>query len=659
MPSIIAYVILCIIALFYLLPFTWLVVSSFNPTASFSLEMPSQFSLANFSTIFSSGLVVRPFTNSLILAVSTMVLAVVLSGLAAYPLSRYPFRGKKILMYVILFASGLPVLALVTPLFAMYVQFNLTDTFYRRDLLSGGYRPAIQYLADEGVPGLRFRGTGRGCVGRRRLDVPLFPQYCVAALRAGRRRGRRAELSRRMDQFLRAIHHLPDRRIICRHRLTFTASLARMVRSAMARWRPTRCSMRCLPWCCICWFRASSFAASIWVVSKGDMPLAPGKRHLVPRQEMKRAFSVGIQFTLPRHARAGQVRRRYQVRAFACLLVIGLTGCGCSAFGTAAQGASLPRCTPVIQQMTSLPARVDSLLVTGNSGPVVALTAASHGGAAFLPLDNLLVISGSHAFHLTRIVLPSYITPPGLASTNSSDPGTVYIVLDQTLWVLDVSTGHIVARQSLGVQANGWPAAVVAGSDGRLFIIGQPLGAGLPAANVEELAVSRTRPPHVLWRARLGYYHAGIWLGLGGAGRLVVYVPGTYDTPGSVELLNSRDGTLITGYRVPAPPVAVDPTHNRLYVDDAGLIRAFVLSNGQQVATLAGAPPVVVDASRDLVAFIQHNTIVMAEARSLLPRAHIAVSGPVTALATTPDGAKVVAGLKTGLAWIDLKTCVQ
>jgi multiple sugar transport system permease protein len=57
-----------------------------------------------------------------------MLLTVVLSGLAAYPLSRYQFRSKKFLMYFILFASALPVLALVTPLYAMYVTLNLQDT---------------------------------------------------------------------------------------------------------------------------------------------------------------------------------------------------------------------------------------------------------------------------------------------------------------------------------------------------------------------------------------------------------------------------------------------------------------------------------------------------------------------------------------------------
>jgi multiple sugar transport system permease protein len=130
LPSVVAYVILCALALFFLLPFIWLVLSSLSTSASLAVELPAHPTLQNFSTILTDGLVKRPFINSFIIAISAMVLTVALAGLAAYPLSRYAFRFKSVLMYVILFASGLPILALVTPLYAMYVKFNLVDTYY-------------------------------------------------------------------------------------------------------------------------------------------------------------------------------------------------------------------------------------------------------------------------------------------------------------------------------------------------------------------------------------------------------------------------------------------------------------------------------------------------------------------------------------------------
>src|SRR5712664_2978970 len=120
-PSFI-YLLLILLGLFFLIPLTWPVLASVNPAATLSVQLPTQFSLNNFITIISNGLVIPPFTNSLIMAGSTMLLVSVLAGLAAYPLSRYHFRFKAQLMYVILFASALPILALVTPLYAMYVS---------------------------------------------------------------------------------------------------------------------------------------------------------------------------------------------------------------------------------------------------------------------------------------------------------------------------------------------------------------------------------------------------------------------------------------------------------------------------------------------------------------------------------------------------------
>ena len=87
-----SYIVLIALGLFFLIPLLWPLLASFNPSATLSLSLPRSPSLQNFITIISNGTVIQPFTNSLILALSTMILVVILSGLAAYPLSRYHFR---------------------------------------------------------------------------------------------------------------------------------------------------------------------------------------------------------------------------------------------------------------------------------------------------------------------------------------------------------------------------------------------------------------------------------------------------------------------------------------------------------------------------------------------------------------------------------------
>src|SRR6266567_3801172 len=93
LTSTLAYVILVFLGLFFLVPLLWPVLASLNPSASLSVTVPAHFSLINFQTIITNGLVAGPFGNSLIL-----------------------------------FTSSLPILALVTPLYAMYASLNLIDT---------------------------------------------------------------------------------------------------------------------------------------------------------------------------------------------------------------------------------------------------------------------------------------------------------------------------------------------------------------------------------------------------------------------------------------------------------------------------------------------------------------------------------------------------
>ncbi|KFF59990.1 sugar ABC transporter permease, partial [Cryobacterium sp. MLB-32] len=48
--------------------------------------------------------------------------------LAAYPLSRYQARFNKPFMYGVLFATGLPITAIMVPVYSLFVQFNLLDS---------------------------------------------------------------------------------------------------------------------------------------------------------------------------------------------------------------------------------------------------------------------------------------------------------------------------------------------------------------------------------------------------------------------------------------------------------------------------------------------------------------------------------------------------
>ena len=70
----------------------------------------------------------RPLLNSLLLSGDAALLTMIAATLAAYPLSRYSLRFKKPFMYSILFATGLPVVALMVPVYGLFVQLHLLDS---------------------------------------------------------------------------------------------------------------------------------------------------------------------------------------------------------------------------------------------------------------------------------------------------------------------------------------------------------------------------------------------------------------------------------------------------------------------------------------------------------------------------------------------------
>lgn len=67
--------------------------------------------------------------DGVIIATVSAFLAVAISLLAAYPLSRMPFRGRQHLVFWILSTRMLPPVAAAIPLFFMFRQFGLIDTY--------------------------------------------------------------------------------------------------------------------------------------------------------------------------------------------------------------------------------------------------------------------------------------------------------------------------------------------------------------------------------------------------------------------------------------------------------------------------------------------------------------------------------------------------
>jgi multiple sugar transport system permease protein len=125
---VVTYLALAVIALAFLLPFAWLVISSVQPASALSAHVTWTFSASNFGAVLNAETIFRPMLNSLIISGGTALLTVLVATFAAYPLSRYQSRFGRSFLYVILFATGLPITAVMVPVYAMYSRFNLIDS---------------------------------------------------------------------------------------------------------------------------------------------------------------------------------------------------------------------------------------------------------------------------------------------------------------------------------------------------------------------------------------------------------------------------------------------------------------------------------------------------------------------------------------------------
>ncbi|MEU9412827.1 carbohydrate ABC transporter permease [Streptomyces sp. NPDC048281] len=119
---------LLIVAAAFVLPLAWVVLSAVDPHAGLRVRIPDGFTFGNFDAILTPDITYTPLLNSLVLCGGATTLTVVCSALAAYPLSRYRSRFNRPFLLSILFATSLPITAIMVPVYALFVRINLIDT---------------------------------------------------------------------------------------------------------------------------------------------------------------------------------------------------------------------------------------------------------------------------------------------------------------------------------------------------------------------------------------------------------------------------------------------------------------------------------------------------------------------------------------------------
>lgn len=119
---------LLVVAAAFVLPLAWVVLSALDPDAGLRVKVPDGLTLDNFDAILTPEITFTPLLNSLILCGGATLLTVVCAALAAYPLSRFRSRLNRPFLLTILFATSLPITAIMVPVYALFVRVNMIDT---------------------------------------------------------------------------------------------------------------------------------------------------------------------------------------------------------------------------------------------------------------------------------------------------------------------------------------------------------------------------------------------------------------------------------------------------------------------------------------------------------------------------------------------------
>lgn len=116
-------------------PFFWIFITSFKKsgeifgTGAFRV-IPENPTLTNFVQVLFEKNILQAIGNSFIVSVVTTIYVVVVATLAAYAISRFNFRGKNILLGLILAVSMFPQMVIIGPVYNLFLNLGMTNSFF-------------------------------------------------------------------------------------------------------------------------------------------------------------------------------------------------------------------------------------------------------------------------------------------------------------------------------------------------------------------------------------------------------------------------------------------------------------------------------------------------------------------------------------------------
>ncbi len=193
----IIWIILSLGALAMIVPFEWMIATSFSRLANQSMPRIPRFwpvdpSLFNYQVAITNLPLVRYYLNSFFVTIVTTIGYLFFSSLTGYVFAKGRFVAKPVLFLVLLMTLMVPFEVRIIPLYLLMRQLHLTDTYWALILpfISGGFgmflmRQYMSTLPDDLVDAARVDGAGEFSIYWR-VILPLCgpPLAALAVLNA-------------------------------------------------------------------------------------------------------------------------------------------------------------------------------------------------------------------------------------------------------------------------------------------------------------------------------------------------------------------------------------------------------------------------------------------------------------------------------------------
>lgn len=195
------YAALILTAMLTLVPLIWLVACSLKGRDDFfkyTFFPPLwRLSLVNFlgdqktQGLFDQMPFLRLMMNSLFVAGATVIVQLLFSSLGGFALAKYEFRGKKVVMVIMLATMMIPAQVMLAPLYELIFRMRLDDT-YLGLIVPGAvsvfgmflFRQSMMQLPDELLQAARIDGCSElGLYWRIALPIsrPMIGAFCLIA----------------------------------------------------------------------------------------------------------------------------------------------------------------------------------------------------------------------------------------------------------------------------------------------------------------------------------------------------------------------------------------------------------------------------------------------------------------------------------------------